>query len=283
MISRFLKRATPAAALALELGILFIGGAVPSGGTELIMRTYGDITIAPTVHGAKPSEKIYNGYRSEFMTYVDFFRVHGIVFNSLLGNTTIISNFDSTGMRLDRIRYTLTPGFRIERKRWIFRGTLHHECIHTIGRREEKGSIWWNSLQLGIGTREAYYLYLNEEYRKKNNIFLNTWDARVDIGYVIPARSTILTGQNHDFVFEQHGLLRYHLGVIENMAFFATLRHNFWVKTDSSAEQQILLTLNLFRKGTKNFAGIFYTYSFYDTFSLDNSEHLGYLGFRILY
>ncbi len=227
---------------------------------ELLMRTYGNLTIAPYVHGFDRAKQRYPGYRSEFMNYVDFFQFRGLVFNSLLGTTTIISDTDATGMRLDRIRYTLTPGVRLERSSWLVRAALHHECIHTIGRREADGSIWWNSLQIGIGTKEAYYQYLLNEYRGKQDHFLHTWDARIDIGYIIPAERTLLTGQNHDYRFEQFSLLRYHIGVFGKWVYFATLRQNLWVKTGLVTEQQVLLTVNMFRRGTRNFAGIFYTY-----------------------
>lgn len=251
--------------------------------TELLMRTYGNLTIAPSVHGFSRARATYPGYRAEFMTYVDFFRVRGFIFNSLLGTTTIITHPDTSAMRLDRIRYTLAPGFRYEFKTWLVRGTLHHECIHAIGRPEASGSVWWNSLQLGIGTKEAYYLYLKDEYRNRNNVFLNTWDARIDAGYVVPARRTVFSGQNHDYRYEQYSLIRYHVGVFGNWAYFATLRQNMWVRSGGDTEHQINLTLNMFRKGTKNFAGIYYSYTFYDTFSLDNTDRLGFLGFRLLY
>ncbi len=257
--------------------------AAASEGAELIMRAYGNISVAPTVQWGRSSSKAFPGYRSEFMTYVDFFKAHGVIFNALLGTTSIISDSDSIGMHLDRIKYTLTPGFRIDRGKWLIRGALHHECIHTIGRREENGSIWFNSLQIGVGTKQAYYQYLTEEYNDKNNVFLNTFDARIDAGYVIPARNTLLTGQNHEYVYEQYSLMRYHIGVYRNLACFASLRHNLWTKNDGSVEQQVQLTLNLFRKGTKSFAGLFYTYTFFDNYSLDNSEKLGYLGLRVVY
>lgn len=66
-------------------------------------------------------------------------------------------------------------------------------------------------------------------------------------------------------------------------AYFASLRQQLWVRADHLAEHQINLTLNLFRKGTVNFAGLYYNYTIYDTFSLDSTDGLGSLGFRIIY
>ncbi|MCE5252145.1 hypothetical protein LLG96_18240 [bacterium] len=253
------------------------------GSAELIMHTHGHITISPIVHGYKKSQYLYPGYRSEFMTSVDFFRYRSIVFTGLLGTTTIISDTDTRGMKLDRIRYTLTPGFRREFKTWLIRGALHHECIHTISRPEFKGSVWWNSFQIGIGTKEAYYLYLPQQYRNINNSWINAWDAQVNLGLIVPAESTIATGQNHDYNAESFSLVRYHIGVYKNWASFISLRQHMWMKSNRAFEHQINITANLFRKGTHNFAGFFYNYTVYDTFLLDNTDGLGSAGFRILF
>ena len=254
-----------------------------SANAELLMHTHGHITIAPYIHGFDDSEKLYPGYRSEFMTYVDFYKHNRLVINGMLGTTTIISDPEHKTMRLDRIRYTLTPGFRYEFTSWLIKGALHHECIHTISRPELNGSTWWNSFQIGAGTKGAYYLYLREQYKNIRNSFLNSWDAQINVGYILPSKRTLFSGQNHDYNFEVFSLIRYHLGSFQRWAYFASLRQNAWVKNDNSAEHQITLTLSAFRRGTVHFAGVFYTYNIYDTFSLDNADGMGSLGFRIIF
>ena len=151
---------------------------------ELLMDTHGYISVAPFVHGFDYGGHRYPGYRSEFQTYVDFLRFDRLVLNSLLGTTTLISNPDRTHMQMDRLRYTLTPGFRYEYKRWLIKGAIHHECIHAISRPELQGSVWWNSLQIGVGTKGAYYLYLRNVYRNINNRLIDAWDVQINAGYI---------------------------------------------------------------------------------------------------
>lgn len=249
----------------------------------LLMKTHGYITVAPYIHGFDRSEGLYPGYRSEFMTYVDFYENRGLVLNSLLGTTTMITDPDGHGLKMDRIRYTLTPGFRYEFDTWLVKGALHHECIHVIGRPEIDGSTWWNSFQIGVGTKGSYYLYLRDEYRNKRDTFVNSWDVQINAGYIAPAKRTLFSGQNHDYRAEIFSRIRYHIGSYGNWVYFSGLAQNTWFKKDGSAEHQITITLNAFRRGLANFAGFFYTYSLYDTFTLDNSDGLGSVGFRIVF
>lgn len=250
---------------------------------ELLMHTHGNVTIAPYIHGFNRDAQHYPGYRSEFMTYVDFVRAGRFYFNSQLGTTTLIDDPDTKGMKLDRIRYTLSPGFRYEHKTWLVKGSLHHECIHTISRPEERGSVWWNSFQIGVGTKGAYYLYLRDVYRNKRDTFLNDWDFQINAGWFLPAKRTLFSGQNHEYKWEEFALLRYHLGTFRRWAYFASLRQGLWLKNNGDFDHQLTITLNLFRRGLVNFAGFFYTYTFYDSFELDNTEGLGALGFRIIF
>ncbi|MFC1561339.1 hypothetical protein ACFL4V_02590, partial [Candidatus Latescibacterota bacterium] len=254
-----------------------------SAKSELLMHTHGHITVAPYIHGFDNFKYNYPGYRSEFMTYVDFFRHRSIIFNSLLGTTTIISEPENQNMKLDRIRYILTPGFRYEFKTWLIRGALHHECIHNISRPEINGSTWWNSFQIGFGSKGSYYLYLQEQYKDVKNTFLNSMDAQINFGYIMPAKRTLTSGQNHEYHYEIFSLVRYQLGSFKRWVYFVGLRQNTWVKNDNSLEHQINITFNFFLKGTVNFTGFFYTYNILDTFSLDNADGMGAFGYKIIF
>ncbi len=250
---------------------------------ELMMNTHGNISVAPYVHGFDNSAGKNPGYRSEYLVFVDFFKYRGLIFNSLLGTTTILTKPANSHLKMDRIRYTLTPGFRYEFPRWLIKGALHHECIHTISHPETAGSVWWNSFQIGCGTKESYYIYLRDRYKQVRNSFVNAWDAQINAGYIIPAKRTLFSGQNHDYRYELFWLLRYHLGSFRNWAIFGSLRQNCWMKKNDAIDHQINLTLNMFRRGTVHFAGFYYSYTFYDSFELDNSDGLGSIGFKILY
>ena len=247
------------------------------------MSTHGHITVAPFIHGTGRDNEQFPGYRSEFMTSVDIFKWKRVYFGSLLGNTTIITH-EGDDLNMDRIRYNLTPFFRLESKSLIVRGGLNHEGIHILSRHNDAGSIFWNSLQIGFGSRGAYYIYLKDFYAQFTNEIVNHWDAQINFGYIIPAEATLLTGQNHDYNYEMFTVFRYQFAVVKNWAIFATLRQHSWLKTDGeSFEHKIEFTLNFFRKGTVGFAGIFYNYTAYDTYSIDNKEGLGALGLRILF
>ncbi|MFC1608305.1 hypothetical protein ACFL47_10075 [Candidatus Latescibacterota bacterium] len=247
------------------------------------MNTHGNLTIAPHIHGFDDTENLNPGYRSEFSVFVDFFKFKGFIINSLLGNTTLLSAPDKSQMQMDRIRYTLTPGFRYEFPSYYLKGAIHHECIHTISRPELNGSVWWNSLQIGCGTKGSSYLYLREEYKNVKNSFLNTWDAQINAGYILPANRTLFSGQNHDYKYELFTVIRYHIGSFRKWALFSSLRQNVWMKKDKTLHHQLNVTFNMFRRGTVHFAGIFYNYTIYDSFLLDSTDGLGSVGIKILY
>ncbi len=264
--------------------VLLLLAAAPSASDALLlMKSHGYITVAPYIHGFNRSEHLNPGYRSEFMTYVDFVKTKGLVLNSLLGTTTIITDPDREGMKLDRIRYTLSPGFRYEFDTWLIKGALHHECIHLISRPELNGSTWWNSFQIGAGTKGSYFLYLAEEYRNRSNTFINSWDGQINAGYIMPAKRTLFSGQNHDYRWEFFGRIRYHIGSFRRWAWFAGLQESAWLTKNGTTDHQISVAINMFRRGLSNFAGFYYTYMLYDTFKLDNSDGLGAVGFRIVY
>lgn len=252
-------------------------------GAELMMDTHGYITLAPYIHGFNQTKGFNPGYRSEFIVFVDYFRSKRLVFYSLLGNTTIITGGGDSGMKLDKIRYSLAPGFRYVLKDWQVKCALHHECIHLISRREFSGSIWWNSLQLGLGSKGSYYLYLRDWYSRKDGNFFSLLDAQINAGYILPPDRTITSGQNHNYRSELFSLLRFHFPAAGKWEYFITLRQHLWGRRDDETEHQINITFNLFRKGINSFVGFFYSYTIYDTFTLDNTEGLGALGFRILY
>ncbi len=252
------------------------------GKSELIIRTHGHFTVAPFVHGFNKSEDVYPGYRSEFISYVDLFNYRSTVFNILTGNTTMIDRY-SGQMKMDRIRYLLAPGLRYEYGVHLLKFTLNHECIHNISRPEYRGSTWWNSFQLGFGSRGSYYLYLPAKYAKTDKVFLKRIDYQVNAGLFIPANSTIFTGQNHEYKQEFYYLLRYQLGMYKKAAFFTSFRHHIWFKKSGWYDEQIEITINVMQKGIRSYSGFFYSYRIKDTFNLDSSEGLGSVGLKILF
>ena len=264
------------------LAAIFLLISANTGNSALLMRTHGYFTAAPFVHGFNKTEDVYPGYRSEFMSYVDLFNSGPAVFNILTGNTTMIDRYHGE-MKMDRIRYLLAPGFRYEYGSHLLRFTLNHECIHNISRPEYRGSTWWNSFQLGFGSKGSYYLYLPARFARTKKIFLKRIDYQVNMGLFIPAKSTIFTGQNHEYKQEFYYLLRYQLGAYGKTAFFTSLRHHIWFKKSGWYDEQLELTINAMQKGVRSYFGLYYSYRIKDTFSLDSSEGLGSIGIKILY
>src|ERR1035437_441311 len=103
---------------------------------SVLMAASGNVDFATDVFGHSRGNDLPPGYRSDFYLWVDFFQWKGFISNWLIGNTTIMSRDDTTALRLSRIRYILTPGYRYEFGSWQISGQMLHECIHTVSRPE---------------------------------------------------------------------------------------------------------------------------------------------------
>jgi hypothetical protein len=250
---------------------------------EVLMQTHGQINFAPYVYSQTTKEGYFPGYRSDFFTYVDFFSFKGFVSNWLIANTTLIERPDSTIFRLDKIRYTLTPGYRYEFEKWLISGLLLHECIHTVSRNEDKGSIWWNSFQIGFGSKGAYPRYLVEKYQRPHFNLRNSLDAQINFGAFLYGKESVWLAQNHNYRYEEFSLIRYHLVRWGRWGTFLDLPQHLWINSDYEFKQKISPTLNLFLLGKVNIASIFCTYHIYDNSTYDNESGLGLFGFKIIF
>ena len=257
---------------------------ISSSEAKLVMQTQGTASFAFYVNGVKKTEDLYPMYRAEFLAYVDFYRVGNLFLTGLVGNMTVISRSDSSIFNLDKIRYTLSPGFRYEFNRWLIRGSYHHESLYSLSRAEEReGAYWQNGIRLGVGSKGSYYLYLDDMYRNIDDTFLTSWDFQINGGIFLHGSKSILVAKNHDYRYEVFSLIRYHLCTFHKWAYFAGLNQHLWIKSDNTTENKINLTLNFFRKGAVNFFGIYYTYTMYDSYKENNENKLGALGFRIIF
>lgn len=251
---------------------------------EVVMRTHGQITFAPYVHGEAPDQQdFFPGYRSDFFTYVDFFNWKGFISSWLIANTTLIERPDSTLFQLDRIRYTLTPGYRYEFDEWLISGLLLHECIHTVSRQETSGSVWWNSFQIGFGSKGAYQMHLVEKYKNRRLDLRHRVDAQINFGAFLYGGESVWLAQNHDYRYEAFGLLRYHVGRWGNWGVFVDVPQHVWVTASNRYQAKVSPTANLFLLGKVNIASLFYTWHIHDTNSHDNEEGMGLFGFKIVF
>ncbi len=250
---------------------------------EVLMHTHGQISFAPYVNGGSPRNQGVPGYRSDFYAYVDFFQWKGFISNWLIANSTVIDRSDSNMFRLDRIRYTLTPGYRYEFKTWIISGLFLHECIHSIGRVDSLGSVWWNSIQFGFGSKGSYQQFLVERYRNPFGRIWENWDYQINGGAFLYGHKSVWLAQNQDYRYQEFSLLRYHLGRWGKWGSYADLNQALWVRATGDVEQKWTGTVNLLLMGADNIAALYYTYNFYDTNALDNEDKLGAFGFKIVF
>jgi hypothetical protein len=256
---------------------------------EVLMQTNGQITFAPYVNGGSPRNDFNPGYRTEFFTYVDFFSWKGLISNWLIANTTIIERSDTSAFRLNRIRYTLTPGYRYEFDTWQISGLLLHECIHAIGEFEPDGSIWWNSFRFGFGSKGAYPQFLAERYRKlrePRDPFEHPgsrWDYQLNVGAFLYGPNSIWIAQNSDYRYSQDGLFRYHVGRWGRWGSYLDVNENFWLREGGVTEQKWSASANLLLVGRSNIVGLYYTYVLFDDNNIDNEDKLGSLGFKIVF
>ncbi len=250
---------------------------------QLLMHTHGYVAFSPYISGKILEDESWPGYRADFLTNIDLFKIgHSTVYGTV-GNTTLISVSETDVFTLNKIRFNLAASLRYEFKNLLVKGTFYRGSIHKISTIEEGSPVWWNSVQFGLGTPGAYYLYLRDEYRKRENTLINSWDAQINIGAFIKPTGNAFGGINHHYKYELFSLLRYQIGVYKKWASFIGINHNVWMLRDSSTEYKISATINLFRKGTVNFAGFYYSYVFFDSYKQDNENKMSSLGFRIIF
>ena len=251
---------------------------------DVLMSTSGTVNFAPDVFGHPRGNDLPPGFRSDFQVWVDFFRWKGFISNWLIGNTTIMARDDSTALRLSRIRYILTPGYRYEFESWQVSGLLLHECIHTISRPEaDVGATWWNSFQIGAGSLGAYHDHLAEEYRAQKRFSSLRLDGRIDFGQFLYGGNSVWIGRNHDFRQELFGLARLRLGSIGPFGFFQDVAPHFWRTSSGEVLQKWDLSSHMYLRGRHNIAGGYFRWIALDQSPIDNENGLGQVGFEIVF
>lgn len=250
---------------------------------EILMETHGQISFAPYVHGDYDKFETQPGYRSDFKAYVDFFSWKGFISNWLIANTTTIERNAQTSVKLDKIRYTLTPGYRYEFEKHLISGLLLHECIHTISKPEENGSVWWNSFQIGYGSKGAYQRYLVDKYRPDSNSAFPDLDWQFNVGAFLHGDQSVWIGQNHNYRYETFYLLRLHLLRYGMWGLYSDWNHHTWRDKFGDYENKMDIGLHLLLHGKSNIASLYYKYYVHDTFAKDNQDGLGAVGFEIVF
>ncbi|MBN2201115.1 hypothetical protein JW777_04110 [bacterium] len=265
-------------------GLLLLGSGPAEVYPETMLRSNGQVSFAPYLAGVTDNVERKPGYRSELFVYTDVIRSGRWTFSWLISNTTLIVRPPGAGFTLDKIRYTLSPSFRCEFKKWIATGLLLHECIHSISRPEANGlSTWWNALQLGAGTKGAYHWFLIDKYNTRDITLGNSLDAALTAGAYLRGNASRWIAQNHTYRADLSGLLRYHFPPAGHHAFFADIQYHAWLSDGGSATGKCALSLNAVFFGRDNIAALYWTQILRDRNPHDNEDGLGSLGIKIIF
>lgn len=229
------------------------------------------------------------GYRSDFVLYIDFFEWKGFISNWQISNSTIIESPDTTSFKLDRIRYTLTPGYRIELEKYIIHSWFLHECIHTISKDEPSfrggGSLWWNGIFFGLGSKEAFHLYWIDKIRNYNPSWglFKRLDYRFDGGAFLYGKESSWVAQNHSYRYQANSYFKFLWGSSGPWSVTSELSTQSWVNQLEQFENQIKFNTSLFLLGQYNFASIYIEYIPFDDNTHDNQSQLLSTGFKVVF
>ena len=251
--------------------------------SNLIFKANGQVTLGYYIYGDKPENSLEPAFRSNFKIFFDILRFNKFVLNVLIANTTTIGKNETSFIDLDKIRYTLSPGFRYEYQKWILTGMLFHECIHTISRDEDNGSTWWNAIQIGAGTRGAYHFYMVDKYNTHDFSLSNSFDIKQNLGIYSYGKESSLVAQNHNYRYDEFGTIRYHFGSIGNKSIFLDFDHRIWIDAQNEITSKFSLKANLVIKADHNFVSIFLRHCFFDENPHDNEKGLGSIGLKIIF
>ena len=90
-------------------------------------------------------------------------------------------------------------------------------------------------------------------------------------------------GRNHDFRQELFGLARLRLGSIGPFGFFQDVEPHFWRRANGDIVQKWAVSTHMYLLGKSNVAGAYFRWVPLDQSPIDNEDHLGQLGFEIVF
>jgi hypothetical protein len=271
------------------LVLFFIAGAVASDSltnmpdVKMLFHANGQVTLGAQIYGKPRFEDLGPGYRSDIAVNTELFGYKDLIFDFLTAASTSIARLPETPVKLDKIRYTLTPELRYEFRKSLVTGSLFHECIHTLSRAEDTaGSTWWNVVQVGMGTKGAYSFYFIRRYDNRDFALRNSFDASINAGYYLHGHAALI-GHNHEYAYDLSGLIRYHFGLFRNQTFFIDLTHHTWLDKNSKYTFKLTGEIDYVILAFDNIATLFYSHCFIDENPYDNENSLGTIGFKIIF
>ncbi|MBN1603472.1 MAG: hypothetical protein JW915_17815 [Chitinispirillaceae bacterium] len=246
-------------------------------------RTNGLFSIGAHLYGKPKYGDLGPGYRSDIMINSTLVSYKELAFDFLMAASTSIARLPKTPIKMDKIRYIITPTLRYSLTKSVFTGSLYHQCIHTLSREEkEDGSTWWNAIQVGWGTKGAYSNYFIQKYNNRDFSLRNSFDVTINAGYYLHGKAALI-GNNHDYVSDLSGLIRYHFGIFRNRTIFIDTQYHLWYDRSKNTTLKILAEVNYVILAFENIATVYFSHCIIDQNRYDNEYSLGSLGVKILF
>lgn len=250
---------------------------------KMLFHTNGLVSLGVHLYGKPKFGDLGPGYRSDLVVNTELISYKHLSFDFLTSASTSIARLPETPVKLDKIRYTLTPELRYTFRKSISTASLYHQCIHTLSRDENpSGSTWWNVLQGGFGTKGAYSFYFIQKYNNRDFSLRNSFDANINAGYYLHGKAALI-GHNHNYKYDVSGLIRYHFGLFRNQTIFIDVNHHIWYSKDRKITAKISGELNYVILAFDNIASLYYNHCFIDENPYDNEYSLGAIGFKIIF
>lgn len=256
---------------------------VGADGFTMQFEPNGSVSLGVHLYGHPKFGDLGPGYRSDLAVNTEFFRYNSCSFDFLTAASTSIARLPETPVKLDKIRYTLTPQLRYSLKKTVATLSLYHQCIHTLSRAEKpSGSTWWNVVQGGFGTKGAHAFYLIQRYNNRDFGLRNAFDAFVNVGYYLHGEAPLI-GNNHQYLSDLSGLLRYHFGLFRNQTIFTDVIYHFWYDKQMTITAKATVEVNYVILAYDNIATLYYNHCLIDQNPYDNEFSLGTIGFKIIF
>jgi hypothetical protein len=250
---------------------------------KMLFYTNGNVSLGVHLYGNPKYGDLGPGYRSDLSVNSELIGYKNVIFDFLTAASTSIARKPETPVKLDKIRYILTPELRYALRKSVLIGTLYHQCIHTLSRAEDSsGATWWNVVQLGYGTKGAYPFYFIQKYNNRDFSLRNSFDANFNIGYYLHGKAALI-GHNHDYKYDLSGLMRYHFGLFRNQTIFIDVNHHFWLSTKGKITAKLSGDVNYVILAFDNIAAVYYNHCFVDENPYDNEYSLGSIGFKVIF
>ncbi len=250
---------------------------------KMLFHANGQVTLGVHLYGDPKYSDLGPGYRSDIAVNTELVKYKDLTFDFLTVASTSIARLPETPIKMDKIRYNLTPSLRYSLRKSVITGSLYHQCIHTLSREEKSdGSTWWNVLQFGFGTKGAYSYYFIQKYNNRDFSLRNSLDAMINAGYYLHGEAALI-GNNHNYKYDISGLFRYHFGLFKNQTFFIDINHHLWYSKNKEITAKLSGEINYVILAFDNIATLYYNHCFIDENPYDNEYSLGAVGFKVMF